>query len=147
MRQYNYNYPFALTFKEKYGNNVYLIDCEGELFKVALEILKERYSLCYYPKNEKDCLKDLEKATKIKTDLERIDYAKNHDPHLNDAYRDATIECNSAKLEMEFIKRLKVALKEKNGQPAWEILRERRRHEYEGFDIDYFKNIKTKETK
>jgi len=134
--------PMLLVFKEKHGERYFYIPDDKALFAVALKIVSERFEEGYwYPEpgvEDKPAAPDYTKE-QIATLPESMQ--KTATATLA-AYERSLREYNG--LVDEF-KRIEKAVEEKDGQAAWQIIRERQRAEYEGYDLEHFETLDDRE--
>lgn len=128
--------PLILVEKQKYGENLYIINNITDLEKISLNILKYRVKNKYIYKPEKEyCKPSLTK--------EQIDCLPEGKIKIiaKEEYRDYLQNEKAYNVMLEEYNLANKALKEKNGKIAYDILWDRCFFEYEYIHIEYPVNI------
>ena len=130
-----------IVFDEKHGDRYFDASTAAKLQAVALKILTERLKSGYwYFKPEpfkEDPEKEIEKLTK---DSEQIT-----DSFLRNAAEERIGRLHKGldayKRDTRMWEEIQKAVKEKDGNLAYQLLNSRRNYEYEGFDLEYLENV------
>lgn len=117
-----------LICDDKYGRDIYSVPTVTDLYKVALHILEYRFENNYFQKS---------------TLPKPLDYTKEDIEKMPESFRkDATEKLKSNERYIQSIKEVNSeyddaenALKNKDGQTAWEIIRSRNDNEYEKIEL------------
>ena len=124
--------PKLLILREKHGNRNFLVKDDEDLFRISLSIVRGRQKQGWWygttpgakPSGPGFTDKDVEKLPPAL----RADATKKLRYHRSEI---ASWE-RSAQMFMDITK----ALDSKDGRLAWQVLQDRRDHEYEGFSLD-----------
>lgn len=122
-----------LIVKEKHGDRYFVINSRADLHRAALKIVKERYDHGYWYH-----------APKRKEDIAKPAYSKKEIEQLKGAAKEAALaELRRYERELKYHKIAEeqyalalAAVKENDGEAAYELLDWRRDCEYEGFELE-----------
>ncbi len=129
--------PSVVVCHEKHGNRYFSAKDDAELFETALKILKGRLARkgeWYY---EPDVVKADPGFTQA--DVDKLPAALKDDAQrkLKQSLNVAT-QYRREKAEWD---RINKAVNENDGKLAWEVLRDRNDHEYEGVSLEWLEKV------
>ena len=117
--------PKLLILKEKHCNRYFHVTNERTLFRIAIEVLRERYEEGWY----QDDPRTPDGPGFVEAAMETLPQSLRAAARQQlDGYKHDYKEWETAR---NFALRTKRALKDKNGRLAWTLLNERSGHEYE----------------
>ncbi len=125
--------PSVLVLKEKHGEQYFLVQSDQDLHRIALTIVKGRLKdRWYYDPSEEDLPKKPELTEDEVAAMKPSGIKKMAEGQIGvykAAMRHREIACE------DYAGMVK-ALQAEDGRGAWNFLRNRRDHEYEGFSIE-----------
>lgn len=135
-----------LVLKEKHATRFFDIATLDQLHAVALKILAERakgqYAYIVDPGTFKEASPSTEEYNPTDEEIKALpEPLQAHATTKRAAYRR---ELRSYQREKEQFTTARKALKDKDGEAAWDILQDRDGYEYEGFRIEYLENTRTR---
>lgn len=128
-------YPLLVVQKQKHVTNYYLAHDRDELMRVFVAMLRNNQKAQYYYKPDKPVLKDALTAEQIAALPERLQESERR--RLDDNRR-AMAEYEH---DLENWNNIQKAIKDSDGEAAYQVLHDRRDAEYEGWDFETLEKI------
>ena len=142
MARYNRTYPQLVVFKEKHGDNFYLVDSKESEEKMFLDVLTDRLNTGWYSwmKEHKPYGKE---PSYSREDVEKMpdSMAKEKDSFIKEISKWEKEQKQSSLFKSDYLQ-IEKSVNEKDGKLASLMIREYSEGEYEGYEYCNFTHIK-----
>ncbi len=126
--------PQYLRLSEKHYAPVYLVRNEYELYKIALDVVKNRHEEGWFHFDSETNYDEI-----TEKEIEAISNSKLKEQAIKMRLRFLD-EKKSIKENLDTKKYLDYALENNDGKAAWQFMRERQGYEYESYQLNAFSN-------
>lgn len=123
----------VLIFEEKHGNRYFHVSNDKELQAASLQVLTDRHKAgCWYPKPEESDVKPSE-LDKLPASLQKA---------VNESWSEYSHAMRDYNQEVVEYKTIDRAVRDKDGEAAWNILNARKDAEYEGLQLEPYEEVR-----